>query len=325
MNTNKAGLVTFILLCCVGSFATANEHLKELDAAVLAFQDSESRQAAKVLSTLRGLMDRSQKSGDLEAVLTLKDELEAFGNHRKSPSSVSMRSYDLQQKQMVRRLNFAFEDAVQELTKAGEIEQATQVRKQLNLHQSTDFRTLIEIKWTPIFTDGAFGDNVSNWDFTIDDGLLRNSKRSERTLFHMQPARNFRVRVQYRIPDAESEAALVLRCPNARKGREIGYAVGLCAPNGWIYDINKVYHYEHGTAGARKLLDVSGESHAVTVSLGEPHTVEVVGYGETISTYFDGRLLHTLTDKKFTEGVVGLEYRHGSVIVERFEYATLPD
>ena len=75
--------------------------------------------------------------------------------------------------------------------------------------------------------------------------------------------------MKYTIPDARSEAALVLRCPNARKSRESGYAVGLCAPNGWIYNVNRVYHYEHGTAGAKKLLDITGEPNAATVSIGD--------------------------------------------------------
>ena len=56
-----------------------------------------------------------------------------------------------------------------------------------------------------------------------------------------------------------------------------------------------------------------------------PHTVEVIVHGSAISTYFDGRFLHTVNDEKFKEGVVGLEYRHGSVMVERFECTMLPD
>ena len=236
-----------------------------------------------------------------------------------------MRSYDLRLTQLEGRLSLAYENEVRDLTKAGEIGLATDLQKELAVHQACSFRTLSELTWIPIFADQKFGDSVSNWDFTIDDGLLRNAKNSERTLFSKIPVRNFRVRIKYVVPDASSEAALVLRCPNARKSREVGYAVGMCAPNGWIYDVNKVYEYEHGTAGAKKLLDISNQPNAAKVSLGEPHTIEVMVYGTTITTYFDGRFLHTLTDEKFGEGAIGLEYRHGSVMVERFEYATLPD
>ena len=321
----RVSRIAFILFFCFGSVARAQYQSDKLDAAKQAFREAESKQAAKVISALRGLVERSQNSGDLDAVIELKKELDAFGSFRKSPASVSMRSYDVQLRQLVRRLNVVFENEVRDLTKAGDIDNATALQKELVIHQADDFRTLIEIKWIPIFVDGQFGDKVSNWDFTIDDGLLRNAKGSERTLFSMVPVRNFRAKIKYVVPDAGAEAALVLRCPNARKSREIGYAVGLCSPNGWIYNVNKVYHYEHGTAGAKKLLDITGEANAAIVTIGEPHTVEVVGNGSTITTYFDGRFLHTLDDERFQEGTIGLEYRHGSVIVERFEYAVLPD
>lgn len=325
MDRFKTFLVASILLCCVSSTATAQHESSKLDVAKQDFRDGESTQSGKVLSALRGRMERAQALGDLPAVLKLKEELQAFESCRKSPTSVSMRSYDLRLKQLEGRLNLAFENEVRELTKAGEIALATELLKELGVHEACNFRTLSELKWIPVFADRKFGDNVSNWDFTIDDGLLRNAKNSERTLFSMVPVRNFRARIKYVIPDARSEAALVLRCPNPRKGREVGYAIGMCAPNGWIYNVNKVYHYEHGTAGATKLLDISSEPNAATVSIGESHTMEVMVYGSTITTYFDDHFLHTLTDDKFKEGVIGLEYRHGSVIVESFEYATLPD
>jgi hypothetical protein len=154
MYRGQAGLIAFMLCCNVSSVATAQDQSNKLDAAKQTFRDGESGQATKILAALRGLMERSQKSGDLDAVLRLNEELETFESHRKYPSSVSMRTYDLQVKQLARRLNLAFETELRDLTKAGKIDQATELQKELGIHQASNFRTFIETKWIPIFAEG---------------------------------------------------------------------------------------------------------------------------------------------------------------------------
>jgi hypothetical protein len=62
----------------LSSAATAQDQSNKLDAAKQTFRDGESGQATKILAALRGLMERSQKSGDLDAVLRLNEELETF-------------------------------------------------------------------------------------------------------------------------------------------------------------------------------------------------------------------------------------------------------
>lgn len=177
--------------------------------------------------------------------------------------------------------------------------------------------------WSAVFVDGvldtAGGTNHRASPFLVKNRLLVCPPQTrDRLLFTKKQFTDFRARIDYRVGEG-AEAALIPRCPNARRQREEGLSVGMTS-NAWVYNVNKAFHYVYKSGASKK---IRKNPNPIAVAAGQWHVLEVEMVGASGKVFFDGRFVYDFQSDEHLVGCLGIHTRAPGLEVRRFDYREL--
>lgn len=196
------------MICFAGNVLADDPILTQLEEAVASFEDASKTSRSLVLKGLDSAIARAQASGDLATLKAIQNERDAFTASGILPTSVSTRTFERRMAIARRQLESAYESAVRDYTRNGNIESA-----ELILEEFDRFKQNGSLKNAVI---GLLDDrDLSAWDvnskasqhWTLRNEILRfdGLGGEDTSIGTKRSFKNFMFRCDWRIgPGADS-------------------------------------------------------------------------------------------------------------------------